>query len=175
MASEQRRKDMNKLRRRMDGDDGFMTAHQIKKIRTRERKIPAWTLNDKEVQTVLLRAFPTLHKNRKVAKRAGRWARIIHLYYRVQMPINLLAREMGMTKGSTKMMLVSIRRVAQGKRSDTGKPRQMYPTPHPMEATLRQRSPKGLGHEIIQGSSLHLARDGSARAGRTASQKVHLP
>ncbi len=130
MASDKktiRRKDMQKLRRKMDGDDGFMSAHQIKKIRTREREIPAWTLNDKEVQKVLLRAFPGLHKNPSITKRAGRWARIIHLYYRVQMSNSQVAKEMGGTLSSIKTLLRSIRRVAQNKRARDAKPRGLRP------------------------------------------------
>jgi hypothetical protein len=126
-----RRKDMNKLRRKMDGDDGFMNAHQIKKIRTRERVIPPWTLNDKEVQTVLLRAFPGLHKNNAVAKQAGRWTRIIHLYYRVQMSNSQVAKEMGETLNRIKMTLKSIRRVAKGRRADNTKMLSLRPRGRP--------------------------------------------
>ncbi len=113
-----RKKDMLRLRGKMDGSDTFMTAHQIKKIRTRERVIPPWTLNDKEVQKVLLRSFPTLHTSHAAALRAGRWMRIIHLYYRVQMSNSLVAKEMGMTLNAVKMALKGIRRVARGQRSD---------------------------------------------------------
>ncbi len=113
-----RKKDMQKLRRKMDGDDGFMSAHQIKKIRTRERDIPAWALNDAEVRKVLLRAFPGLHKNQTEARRAGRWTRLIHLYYRVQMSNSQVAKEMGERLNSIKMTLKSIRRVARGRRAD---------------------------------------------------------
>jgi hypothetical protein len=116
-----RRKDMAKLRRKMDGDDGFMAGHQIKKIRTREREIPEWTLSDEQVQKVLLRAFPGFRKNPNVAKRAGRWVRIIHLYYRVQMSNSQVAKEMGESLNAVKMTLKGIRRVAKGRRaSNTG-------------------------------------------------------
>ena len=113
-----RKRDMAKLRTRMDGNDGFMSAHQIKKIRTREREIPEWTLNDKEVQKVLLRSFPALRTNNKAAIRAGRWMRLIHLYYRVQMSNSQVAKEMDMTLNAVKMTLKGIRRVAQGRRFD---------------------------------------------------------
>ena len=110
-----RKRDMKRLRGKVDGDDSFMSAHQIKKIRTRERVIPPWTLNDKEVQKILLRSFPSLHKNHSAALRAGRWTRIIHLYYRVQMSNSQVAKEMGMTLNAVKMVLKGIRRVARGR------------------------------------------------------------
>lgn len=109
------KRDMARLRRRMDGNDPFMSAHQIKKIRTREREIPAWTLNDKEVQKVLLRSFPTLRRTKAAAAQAGRWMRLIHLYYRVQMPNSQVAKEMGMTLNAVKMALKGIRRVSRGR------------------------------------------------------------
>jgi DNA-directed RNA polymerase specialized sigma24 family protein len=117
-----RKKDMAKLRRRIDGDDNFMSAHQIKKIRTRERDIPAWTLNNKEVQKVLLRAFPNLQNSRRMAARAGRWMRLIHLYYRVQMSNSQVAKEMGVNLNTVKMALKAIRRVARGRRADNSGP-----------------------------------------------------
>jgi hypothetical protein len=117
-AKTRRKKDMARLRRRMDGDDRFINAHQIKTIRTRERHIPTWVLNDKEVQKVLLRAFPDLKRNRVMGKRAGRWTRAIHLYYRVQLSNSQVAKEMGLNLNTTKMMLKSIRRVAKGRRAD---------------------------------------------------------
>jgi hypothetical protein len=113
-----RRKDMAKLRLRMDGDDSFMSSHQIKKIRTREREIPAWTLNDKEVQKVITRSFPNWRTRRADAQRAGRWIRIIHLYYRMQLSNSQVAKELEMNLNALKMALKGIRRVARGQRFD---------------------------------------------------------
>jgi len=115
------KRDMAKLRNRMDGDDRFFGSHQIKKIRTRERDIPEWTLNDADVRKVLLRAFPGLRKKKSVARSAGRWLRLIHLYYRMQMPNSQVAKEMKESLSAIKSMLVSIRRVARGRRADNGK------------------------------------------------------
>jgi hypothetical protein len=122
MASDQRRRDMKKLRSRLDTDDGFMSAHKIKKVRTRERNIPEWTLSDKEVRTVLLRSFPKLRTNNAQAIRAGRWVRLIHLYYRVQMSNSQVAKEMGMTLNATKMAFKIMRRVARGQRANNTGP-----------------------------------------------------
>jgi hypothetical protein len=113
-----RSRDMAKLRKRMDGDDGFMSGHQIKKIRTREREIPAWTLNDEEVRKVLLRAFPKLHTQYRDGKLAARWARIIHLYFRMQMSNSQAAKDMEMTTNAFKKAIQHIRRVARGRSSN---------------------------------------------------------
>jgi len=117
-----RRKDMQNLRKRMDGNDNFMNAFQIKKIRTRERVIPAWTLNDKEVQKILSRVFPKLKTHSASKKAAGRWARVIHLYYRMQMANSQVAKEMGMNLNTLKMVLKGIRRIAKGWRADNRGP-----------------------------------------------------
>src|SRR6266851_5102223 len=126
----QKSRDMQKLRHKMDGDDNFMGAHQIKKIRTREREIPVWTLSNEEVQKVLLLAFPCLNTRKASRKAAGRWARIIHLYYRMQMSNSLVAKEIGVSLSTLYSSLRRIRRVAQGKLGD-GKSRSLRPRGRP--------------------------------------------
>jgi hypothetical protein len=125
-----RKKDMAKLRRRIDGDDNFMTAHQIKKIRTRERSIPTWTLNNKKVQKVVLSAFPDL-ANPESKRRASRWIRMIYLYYRMQMSNSQVAKEMDETLNAVKMALKGIRRVARGLRFDNRGIRGLRPRGRP--------------------------------------------
>jgi hypothetical protein len=110
--------DLKKLRKKIDGNDVFMSAHQIKKVRTREKQIPSWTLRDKEIQKVVLRAFPNVRTNKTARKRAGRWVRIIHLYYRTHMTSSQISAELGETINQTKMTLKAIRRVWDGKRAD---------------------------------------------------------
>ena len=113
------------LRRLVDGDDNFMSGYQIKKIRTREREIPLWTLNDTEVQKVLLRAFPAerQRKNFIVKQRAETWARIIYLYFRMEMSARRVARELQMTTKNVELAVARIRRVARGHRADNRGPR----------------------------------------------------
>jgi DNA-binding CsgD family transcriptional regulator len=123
MASEQMKKDMARLRRRMDGSDSFMEGHQITKIRTRARAIPEWALNDEAVKTLLLRVFPKLHvRNSPSARAAGRWLRIIHLYYRAQISNTQISKEMNMTLNAVKMVLKGIRRIERGRKYDNRGP-----------------------------------------------------
>jgi hypothetical protein len=119
-----RRKDMAKLRTRLDGDDNFMSAHQIKKVRTRERVIVPWTLNNSEVQKVLLRVFPRLRGSYRQAQQAGRWMRVIHLYYRMQLSYSQVAAELKIKKGTVLTLIRSINRAGKNLRIDTGTQRE---------------------------------------------------
>jgi hypothetical protein len=112
------KEDFKKLRKKLDGSEAFMSGHQIRKIRTREKQIPSWTLRDKDVQKIILRAFPNMKTNKTARKRAGRWARIIYLYYRSHMTSSQISAELGETINQTKMTLKAIRRVWHGKRAD---------------------------------------------------------
>lgn len=167
-----RTKDMNRLRGRMDGDDMFMSAHQIKTVRTRDRVVPAWAISDTEVQKIIQRSFPFWRTNKTQKARAGRWTRIIHLYYRMQMPISQVASELGTTVGVILTLTRSIKRAANGLRTRDSKPRSSRKrgpsaiSPAPIEGNRRK------GHERIQSPPLHIARNGSAGAGRTTSKEV---
>ena len=123
LTREEMNDDYARLRRLVDGDDQFMSGYRIAKIRTREREIPEWTLNDKEVQKVLLRAFPAQHKNFIAKQRADTWARIIYLYFRMQMSASGVAREVQMTTKNVELAVARIRRVARGHRADNRGPR----------------------------------------------------
>jgi len=94
-------KDMRKwdtLRNKLDGSDGFMEGHQIMKVATKEREVPEWALSNKEVQRVLNCAFPKLKTRAAQKRKAAIWARIIYLYYRMEQPRQVVAREMDLTK-----------------------------------------------------------------------------
>lgn len=108
-----------KMRGNMGSNVGHFTPdglknYQITKVRKIERKIPEWTLSDKGVQRVLLLAFPNLKTSFKQSKKAGRWARIIHLYYRMKQPSQIVAKELKMKESTLKTTLRNIRRVAKG-------------------------------------------------------------
>src|SRR5712692_8008250 len=115
--------DFDQLRAKFGGDSQFMRSHEIKKIRTREREIPAWTNNNTEVQKVLLRAFPKWRTNYRQSQQAGRWARIIHLYFRVQLSTRHVALDLRIKPKNVELMVASIRRVARGRRADNKGPR----------------------------------------------------
>lgn len=97
-------KSLGALRRSFDGSEPFMTGgHQIKETAgatqhaRRLRKIPVWALDDTQVQILLLRCFPSLKTVPEQRAKAARWARIIHLYYRMGYTAAKTADELGMT------------------------------------------------------------------------------
>jgi hypothetical protein len=93
-------------------------GHQIVGLRRRKRSVPEWTLNNKEVRKVLLRSFPKLATDPIQRLRAARWARIIHLYFRLQYTYRQVAQELEMMPGSVRTMIISIKRVATGRRAN---------------------------------------------------------
>jgi hypothetical protein len=109
-------KDFEQLRTKFDSQDGFVSSgHQIKKIRTREKEIPLWATNDKETQQkVLLRAFPKLLTDSVQRKRAGRWAAVLVLFYRMNMTKSRIASELKISPASVNSILQRARRVAKG-------------------------------------------------------------
>lgn len=116
-------KDMIRLRDVVDKDDRFFEGHQIKKVRTREKDIPTWAVNNKETQILLLRAFPKLKTNSAQRKRASRWATVITLYYRMNLNCPQIAVELKTTVKTVERLLSHMRKVSKGLRSDTAAPR----------------------------------------------------
>jgi hypothetical protein len=120
-------KDFQQLRKVFEGSDPFMGGpggggHQVVGPRRRKRPVPLWAQNTETIKAILLRSFPKLQTNPRQRARAARWARIIHLYFRMQWTYTQVAEELGMTPGSLHNMTTSIRRVANGERSaGTGK------------------------------------------------------
>ena len=102
------------LRQFMDGSESFMLGHQIKKIRTKPRKIPNWTKTVEGIQEVLLRSFPKLHIDDKQRFQAGRWLRIIHYYFRLQITSGQIADELGLRPIAVRQIVAGIKRVAAG-------------------------------------------------------------
>lgn len=133
--------DFLQLRRKIDKGDRFMEAHEIKKTRGRDRESPEWTSNNIRVREVLLRAFPKLYVNQTQKKKAGRWVRVIFLYHRMRLPLQVVAKEMGMTKNALRMLNRSMNWVAQGLRADGSGKRSMTPPIPPV------REPGERGHE----------------------------
>ena len=112
------------LGRSLDQNDGFMQGgHQIVHARTYKRKTPAWTINDKEVQKVLLRAFPKLATDDRQRDSAGRWTMVIHLYFRLGYTRGQIAAELDTTTERVKGYIRSIYRVSKGRRADGKGPR----------------------------------------------------
>jgi len=115
-------RDMAHLRTTVGGEEGFMYGHQITKVRKMEREIPEWALSNTEVQRILLTAFPRLKRNARQAAKAGVWARLIYLYYRMKQPRQVVARELGIDEKLLNRWIQSINFTQRGL-NNAGKPR----------------------------------------------------
>lgn len=107
------------LRGQFDGQDPFMTTgHQIITVRRGTHKIPDWTKDKTRIQKLLLRSFPKMMVDSKQREQAGRWARVIHLYFRMQMTSGQVAEEMELPKKKIYDIILRIQRVSHGRRAN---------------------------------------------------------
>ena len=88
--------DFKKLREFLDGSEAFMFGFHITKSRTnsKRRRVPDWAKDDARVRELLLKSFPYLHTNATHRQRAGRWMRVIQLYFRMKKSSTETAVEM---------------------------------------------------------------------------------
>lgn len=105
------------------GNDQFMqNGHQIINSNRANagprRKNAAWAASDAEVQALLANAFPKWKTDENQRKRAGRWARVIHLYFRSGMSYGDVAAEMNLPKRHVEYLVRSIYRVHAGRRAN---------------------------------------------------------
>ncbi len=110
------------LRGFLDGNDSFMTGHQVIKMRQGNRETPVWATSNKRIQEILLRSFPNLKSNPKQRAGAARWALFIQLYFRYHMTRKQTAEQMGISVVAARDLARNIRRSAAGKWTNGGKP-----------------------------------------------------
>ena len=116
---------------KVDSDETFFRGHRIVKSRRGDagdktgapRVCPDWAHDNVKIQGFLLRSFPKLAINAKQRKAAGRWARIIQMYFKSQMTHGQIASELGVNLNTILMLIRSIKLAARGFRADTGKAR----------------------------------------------------
>ena len=128
---------MSKLRLYIDAKDPFMSSgHQIKRRRRHERHVPAWAMDDEKIQVVLARSFPRLREDgSRDAAWAGRWARIIYLYFRMKHTHGQIAEELGVSYGKVRSLIRNIKRAFGGKRVDGRAMLGVRPNGRPKKAT----------------------------------------
>jgi hypothetical protein len=119
------------LRTKVDGDDPFFEGHGIVKPRRGNagdrtgipRTCPEWALDNTKIQKILLLSFPKLTTDGKQRASAGRWARVIQLYFKSQMTHGQIASEMGLSLNNVKMIVRAIKLASKGLSTATGKAR----------------------------------------------------
>lgn len=104
-------------------DDFSGVGIQIHRVRGRKRSTPEWAKDDKQIQGLLLQAFPRLQEDGAERRRAGIWARIIYLHFRKHLTYGQVASEMTtagrpFNEGQVRAALQRIRRVANGWQSN---------------------------------------------------------
>ena len=122
-------RDLRQLRQKIDGDDSFMTGHQIAKVRKRTRVTPEWATDNSLTRKLLSEVFPRWSTDLTQHKRAARWARVIHLYYRMGLPQQQVSKEMRMKVETLWSLLHRIKEAANGFRTTGGKMKTPIGTP----------------------------------------------
>ena|ERR1017187_2933189 len=104
----------DELRTKMDADSTYFTGHRIIKPRHGNRECPIWATEASQTRRLLLQAFPKLVTDEKQRAKAGRWARVIQLYFRVQLTEGQVAGELNLPTDTVKAIIRSILRVSKG-------------------------------------------------------------
>lgn len=106
------------LRTILDADDAFLSGHQIMKLRRQKRPAPEWARHSRQVRGILLRSFPRLDSDPRQRVRAGRWARIIHLYFVLGHTYSEVAEELREGVQSVRSSIQHISNASRGRRAN---------------------------------------------------------
>jgi len=104
---------------------GVGAGYQIMKAKRPIKKVPDWVNDDDKIREILIVSFPNMKKDSREKARAGRWLRIIYLYYRRQWGRGQIAHEMKLTYHVVNRIIFRIRACAEGLRTD-GKKRKLH-------------------------------------------------
>jgi hypothetical protein len=108
------------------GVDAFTGGFQVGAARTttdNRKTSHLWVNSKPEIKRILLTAFPNQATSVTQRKRAGRWLRVIHLYYRMGYTKVQIAEEMSTTLDTIKSILRNMNRARLGLKTNNGKPR----------------------------------------------------
>lgn len=113
------RSKLKQLHQSFDPQDEFLNeGHQIVKARAYPRKPPLWAMSDTKIRQLILRSFPKAHTSDTQRAAAGRWASVIHLYFRMGYTRPQIAHEIGSTTTKVHGIIRSILRVSKGLRAN---------------------------------------------------------
>lgn len=76
--------------------------------------IPDWAKSDEGLKEVLLSAFPKAETDEKQAVSAGRWMRVLYLYYRMRFSVDDIAEEMQIPVETVRNITRRAKRVGRG-------------------------------------------------------------
>jgi hypothetical protein len=111
----------------LDRKDQFQKGHLVRGApksswRKRAGNIPAWALDNESIKQLLLKIFPKMNSNRRQRDSAGRWAAVIHLYFRAARPALEVADTLKIPEKKVYDTVLRIKRAAKGLRT-TGRNR----------------------------------------------------
>ena len=137
--SNEDRDTFGELRNRyFDGSEPFMHGHQIMRVRESKKVVPAWANDRRKIQRTILRAFPKMNTDPKERARAGRWARVVYLYYIANLSRRGVAVETGLSAAMVHDILTRVRRAATGQRCDNRGLRGVRPRGRPKNVTKQK-------------------------------------
>lgn len=162
------------------GVDAFTGGFQVGAARTYKRQPQMWSNSQNEIKRILLTAFPRQATNPKQRERAGRWVRIIYLYYRLGYTSAQVAEELNMSKDNVRRMASNINRVRKGFKANNNKSRSERPAHRPKAVShiSGTTKPAKMAEDYAKdkGSHLHQAGESGVRiAGAGTSGEVLLP
>jgi hypothetical protein len=115
----------------VDFEDSFNQGNQIHSFyRNSNKHLPTWMKDDAAIQKILLQVFPKLEVDKQQRRAAGRWAQVIQIYFRMNQPAGVVARQMAISIPRVRSLVRSIYRASLGlttrgterKRSGAGRP-----------------------------------------------------
>ena len=119
----QNAKTNSQLRKILDNDDTFLwSGHQIIKLRRHQHKRPEWSKHEDQIRGLIMRAFPRCNENSEIGlrqrERAGRWARVIQLYYVMGYTYSQVAEELEQPLRRIHKVIDHIRMASKGRRAN---------------------------------------------------------
>jgi hypothetical protein len=115
-------RDLKQIRSVVDGSDSFILGHQIAAPRAYARATPLWVYDKVAIRKILLRSFPRFETDLKQRDAAGRWARIIQLYFNLGYTYKEVAEELGEKPCKTRCSIEGIQYAAKGLRANKSGP-----------------------------------------------------
>lgn len=107
------------LREKFDATTDATKGYQIRRFYKRRKTTPAWAEDDQKVRELLLSVFPKMNVRKKDRLRAGRWMRVIYLYYRRHWTRGQIAAEMGLTYWTVNRLLSRIATASKKMEADS--------------------------------------------------------
>jgi hypothetical protein len=107
-------RDLKQIRSVIDGSDSFLSGYQIAAPRANARVTPLWVYDKAVIKRILLRSFPRFDTDVKQRDAAGRWARIIHLYFNLRYTYKEVAEELDENPSKIRHSIDGIQRASKG-------------------------------------------------------------